>query len=144
MCLYCHQPIELAVLNIWNPGVGDSHNHNNYRWTTFWGGWQYSILINNKTFGFDGNVNRPMITLGRTIRERLKSALYLRLKKRKVFKPVKGGTLRVFRKSSLLQNIKEIEGGTLWRQKKSKFFLVFEKKRKMRILRGDPLGFLVL
>ena len=42
----------------------------------------------------------------KTRRERLKSALYLRLKKRKVFKPVKGGTLRAFWKSSLLQNIK--------------------------------------
>ena len=36
----------------------------------------------------------------------------------------------------LLQNIKKLEGGTLWRQKK------FEKSRTVpeKIQRGDPLG----
>ena len=42
-------------------------------------------------------------------RERLKPALYLRLKKRKVFKI--GGTIWAFWKSSLLQKIKKIDGG---------------------------------
>ena len=45
-----------------------------------------------------------------TIRERLKSALYLRLKKRKIFEIVNEGTLSNFRKSSLLQNIEKLEG----------------------------------
>ena len=39
--------------------------------------------------------------------ERLKSALYVRLKNRKVFEIVKGGALWDFLKSSLLQNIKK-------------------------------------
>ena len=70
-----------------------------------------------------------------TRRERLKSALYLRLKKRKVFKIVKGGTISAFRKSSLLQNIKKMKEG-LWRHlKKFENFFVEIFEKKMRILK---------
>ena len=47
-----------------------------------------------------------------TRRERLKSAPYPRLKKRKVFKIVEEGTLWAFWKSSLLQNIKKMKERT--------------------------------
>ena len=53
----------------------------------------------------------------KTRRERLKSALYLRLKKAQFFKFVKGGTLSTFWKSSLLQKSIKLRG-TLWRHLK--------------------------
>ena len=78
-----------------------------------------------------------------TRRERLKSALYLRLKKRKVFKIVKGGTLSTFRKSSSLQNIKKLKGGPLKTFKKIENFLK-QSHSAGKVKRGDPLGFLKL
>ena len=85
----------------------------------------------------------------KTRRERLRWALYLRLKKRKVFEIVKGDPFD-FLKIQLVANYQKKlkRGRPFGRQKKSK------KKRKVRILkqshsaeilkRGDPLGFLAL
>ena len=90
-----------------------------------------------------------------TRRERLKSAPYLRLKKRKTFfwkklkflkffsfkksrivpKNVKVGTLLDLLTYIPLQNIKKLEGGTLWGQKKSKKSCTVPKKTQ----RGDPI-----
>ena len=95
--------------------------------------------------------------LERTRRERLKSALYLRLKKRKTFfcekleifekkisfakcrtvpKNVKEGTLFDFQTCILLQN-KKLKGGTLWGHLK-----IFEKKSHSaeKNQKGDPLA----
>ena len=88
----------------------------------------------------------------RTRRERLKLALYLRLKKRKVFKIVKGGTLSTFWKSSLLQNIwKNWKRDPLESLKKSKHFLKkfsknekFEESQCRKTRKGDLLGCLKL
>ena len=59
-----------------------------------------------------------LVRLKKTRRERLKSALYVRLK---IFEIVKRGTLRAFWKSSLLRNIKKTEGPfrveNLWENK---------------------------
>ena len=49
----------------------------------------------------------------KTRRERLKSALYLRLKKRKVFKIVKGGPFRLFENPVCCKISKKIEGDPL-------------------------------
>ena len=74
---------------------------------------------------------------------RLMSALYLRLKKRKIFKIVKGA-FGLLLKPSFLQNIKKSEGRFLWRQKK------FEKSRKMPekinggTLQSRPVWYLTL
>ena len=94
-----------------------------------------------------------------TRRERLKSALYLRLKKRKTFfwkknlkflkifffrkmshsaeKNQKGGPFSLGRFCRLRLKSKKTKGGTLWRQKK------FRKKSRTvpekKIERGDPL-----
>ena len=48
-----------------------------------------------------------------TRREHLKSALYIRLKKRKVFKTVKGGPFRLFRNPVCCKVLKKIRGDTL-------------------------------
>ena len=50
--------------------------------------------------------------IGNNNTERLKSALYLRLKKRKVFKTVKGGPFG-FLKIQFFAKYQKIEGGTL-------------------------------
>ena len=60
--------------------------------------------------------------------ERPKSALYLRLKKRKVFKIVKRANLWAFLNSSLLRNMKKNEGVPLALLKN------FRKNQKMRFL----------
>ena len=49
--------------------------------------------------------------------ERLTSALYLRLKKRKVLNIVKGETFWAFRNFNLLQSIKNFEGWTNFEKK---------------------------
>ena len=89
-----------------------------------------------------------------TRRERLKSVLYLKLKKRKVSKTVKGGTLRAFLKIQFVAKYQKIEGGTLWRQKNFEYFFeIFEKNKNENfeqshsaeiLKREDPLGFLAL
>ena len=63
----------------------------------------------------------------KTRRERLKSAPYPRLKKRKVFRIVEGGTLWAFGKSSLLQNIKKMKERPFGEIEKK---LKFSKKTK--------------
>ena len=63
-----------------------------------------------------------------TRRERLKSAPYPRLKKRKVFKIVEGGTLRGFLKILFVAKYQKNEGATLRR-----LWEISKKKRKMRI-----------
>ena len=85
----------------------------------------------------------PQAGVSKTRRERLNSALYLRLKKRKTFfsfgncrivpKNVKGWTLLYLLTYILLQNIKKLEGGTLWGYKK-----IFGKSRTVpkKIQRG--------
>ena len=65
-----------------------------------------------------------------TRRERLKSALYLKLKKRKVFEIVKGGPFRLCENPVCCKISKKIEG----RQKISKKSKSAEKKSK-----GDPI-----
>ena len=66
-----------------------------------------------------------------TRRERLKLALYLKLKKRKVFKPVKGGRFGLFENPVCckISNKMKGEGGILWRQKNSK--KVAESRKKL-------------
>ena len=49
----------------------------------------------------------------KTRRERLKSALYLKLKKRKVFEIVKGGPFRLFENTVCCKISKKIEGDHL-------------------------------
>ena len=76
-----------------------------------------------------------------TSRERPKSAPYLRLK------IVKSGTLRALWNSSWLQNMKKIEGGTLWGlekiYKKSVKNEIFEQCHSAeKCKRGDSLGIL--
>ena len=68
--------------------------------------------------------------LFRTRRERLKSALYLRLKKRKVLKIVKGDSFN-FLKIQFVAKYQENWKGTLWRHSKKFeiFFEVFEKTK---------------
>ena len=83
----------------------------------------------------------------RTRREPLKSALYLHLKKRRIFKTVKGGPFGLVENPVCCKISKKNERDPLETKK------LFEK-RKMRILkqshsakilkRGDPLGFLAL
>ena len=64
-----------------------------------------------------------------TKRKRLKSALYPRLKKRKVFKIVKGGLFRLFENPVCCKISKRNEGATVRRHLKiSKKNNVFQKK----------------
>ena len=86
-----------------------------------------------------------------TRQERLKSALYLRLKKREVFKIVKGdsfGFLKIQFVAKYQENWRADPLGTL--KKIENFFEVFEKMRTLKqshsakLERGDPLGFLKL
>ena len=57
-----------------------------------------------------------------TRRERLKSELYLRLKKRKVFKIVKGGPFRLFENPVCCKIAKKLKGDPLETFEKSIFF----------------------
>ena len=61
-----------------------------------------------------------------------KSALYLRLKKRKVFKIIKGGTFRLFENLVCCKISKKIEGGTV-----RLFFDIFLSPK------GPPSSFLI-
>ena len=71
-----------------------------------------------------------------TRRERLKSALYLRLKKRKVFKIVKWESFDFLKIQFVAKYQENWRGDPLETLKKiEKFFEVFEKKQKMRILK---------
>ena len=108
------------------------------------------VCFCRENFLLDSNDENCLITV--------KSALYLRLKKRKVFKTVKGEPFGLFENPICFKISKKIEG-TLWRQKISKKnnfrrnFEIFEKKTKSEIFekshsaeilkRRDPLGFLV-
>ena len=88
-----------------------------------------------------------------TRRERLKSALYLRLKKRKGFKPVKGGYFGLFENPVCCKISNKLKGGPFG-DKKIRFFLISEKKTKNENFEqshsavihkmGDPLDFLAL
>ena len=55
-----------------------------------------------------------------TRRERLKSALYLRLKRRQVFKIVKGGTFQTFSNLVCCKVSKKLKGGPFGDIKKTK------------------------
>ena len=88
-----------------------------------------------------------------TRRERLKSALYLRLKKRKVFKSVKGGPFGLFENPVCCTISNKLKGDPL-KTKTFSIFFNFRKKAKNENFeqshsaeihkRGDPLGFLPL
>ena len=81
----------------------------------------------------------------RTRRQRHKSALYLRLKKRKVLKFVKSGTPREFLKSSLLQNITTIEGGPFGDKRKlRKNSRTMPKQRQRGTLQCCPVLYITL
>ena len=71
-----------------------------------------------------------MLDYGTTRRERLKSALYPKLKKRKVFKIVEGDPLG-FLKIQFVAKYQKNERGTLWRHQK----IVEKHFRKKRIMR---------
>ena len=72
-----------------------------------------------------------------TRRERLKSALNLRLKKAQFFEFVKGGTFRLFENPVCCKISKKLRGDPLETFKKYMIFFgkIFEKKRKMRFLK---------
>ena len=88
----------------------------------------------------------------KTRRERLKSALYLRLKKRS-FKPVEGGPFELFENPVCCKISNKLKGGSFEDKKISIFFDFrnktknenFEQSHSAKIhKRGDPLGFLAL
>ena len=95
-----------------------------------------------------------------TRRERLKSAPYLRLKKRKRFfwkkiefffqkmshsaEKCKRGTLLGLLLYIPLQNIKNLEGGTLWEQKKFKKNRTVPKKTQRGDLKSRPVLYLTI
>ena len=72
-----------------------------------------------------------------TRRERLKSALYLRLKKAQFFKFVKGGPFRLFENPVCCKISKKLSGDHLetFEKYKNIFGKIFEKKRKTRFLK---------
>ena len=71
-----------------------------------------------------------------TRRECLKSELYLRLKRRNVFKIVKGGPFRLFQIQVVAKYQKVLKGGPFEALKFFfKFEKIFEKNRKMKILK---------
>ena len=79
------------------------------------------------------NSFRDLVPYNITRQERLKSALYLKLKKRKIRKTVKGGPFGLFESPVCCKMSKKLKG-PYGDQKKISFEFFFKKKRKMIIL----------
>ena len=80
------------------------------------------------------SVNNGLVKLNGTRRERLKSALYLRLKRRKVFKIVKGGPFTLFQIKFVAKYQKKLKGGPFGDKKIRKKVAQCRKNSK-----GDPV-----